>query len=145
METIPKKNPQLHILLIILTVVVGVLISIMAVNYSMSLEGAVASSQSIGTTKSVVVKKSAEEKVTDAVLSTLIETGKAVRIDVDQKTNDALKKIMLGSFGIGGVLPDAYMYFCRPNGGGTGSLIQTQVNMGSSVVTETSTCVQVLI
>lgn len=89
-------------------------------------------------TASVVTAK------TDAYINESIASGKAKKVMVDAKINMSLKQVMTNAFGgTTGILPNAYMYFCRGSDG-AGFLYQTQVNLGPSYQSASSNCIQVM-
>lgn len=145
MENMPKRNPQLNLLLIILIVVIGVSISIMTINYSIKLEASVANTgfSSVKDSEKNDKMMADEMKSQSDEMMMSLETGEAKKVDISEKLNNDIRKIVISAFGVNGVPAEAYVYYCRDSSG-AGFLYQTQVNLGSSYSNSFATCVQIV-
>ncbi len=90
---------------------------------------------------------SAEFQVTDAMIASLVDSGKANKVEIDSKLSAEMEKLTASAFGskvgVKTDLAESYKYFCR-NADGSGSyLYETQINLRSSYRTESLACVQV--
>ena len=139
METVPNKNPHLSLLIVILIVVIGIAVSVLTLDKTISLEGSVVNSIPVKAKPTVVATT---PQITDDMLASYIATNKASKVLIDTKVNTSLRKIMDGVFGTNTVSVNAYMYYCRS--GAESFLYQTQINLGSTYQTASTTCIQVV-
>lgn len=81
-------------------------------------------------------------QVKDETLANYISQGKAKQVTLSSKMASSLSSLLLSYFTGTTPMPNAYMYYCRGNDG-AGFLYETQINLGTSYQSQSSSCVQV--